>query len=99
LAKQKKKLQLFEKSIAKEIELNIRENSYFYTRGGWIAKVIYVNNPTQKCFAIHNPNTPYEVGPVAHELKTGFATPLFSIFEPPAFSGHPADLVKEVVPS
>jgi hypothetical protein len=44
---------------------------------------------------VHNPKTPFEVGPVLHMLSTGFAAPLFSIVEPPAYTGHPADLIKE----
>jgi len=99
LAKPKKKLPLFNKPILKEQDLCIVENSYFYTRGGWIAKVIYINKTMDRCFAVHNPETPYEAGPIAHELKTGFAQPLFGIMNPPAYTGHPADLVKEINPS
>ena len=96
LSKSKKKLPLFNKPLKSDIKLNVEEGLYFYTRGGWVARILYVNKSNRKCFAVHNPGTPYEAGPIAHELESGFAVPMFSFLEPPAFTGHPADLVKEV---
>jgi len=77
-------------------KLDIEEGKYFNTRGGWIARVIYVSKESNQCFAIHQPGTKFESGPVFHELKTGYVMPLFSLLTPPAYTGHPADLVEEV---
>ena len=79
-----------------DIELNIIEGKYFYTRGGWLAKVIYVSNTLSQCYVIHHPGTEYEIGPIFHDITTGYAIPFFSLLEPPAYTGHPADLIKEV---
>lgn len=89
---------LFSKPLSKEINLNVEEGRYFYSRGGWIAKVIHVDTrPPGRFYAIHNPGTSFESSPIIHELKTGYATPMFSIGEPPSYTGHPADLVKEAI--
>lgn len=96
---QKKPLPLFNQPLKKEVKLNIEEGKYFETRGGWIAKIIYVSEIQKQCFAMHNPGTKFEVGPVFHEIDTGYANSLFGLLNPPAFTGHPADLVKEVIPN
>ena len=96
--KSKEQPPLFNHPLSKGVILDVAEGKYFYARGGWIAKVIYVDNrPPGKFYAIHNPATPFESSPVMHLLETGYATPILSIGEPPAYNGHPADLVKEVV--
>uniref|UniRef100_A0A7C3WM24 Uncharacterized protein n=1 Tax=Dictyoglomus turgidum TaxID=513050 RepID=A0A7C3WM24_9BACT len=96
LKKNSNNLPLFDQPLKKKApSLYIEEGKYYYTRGGWIAKVVYVNDKDDICYAVHNPKTPFEVGPVLHMLSTGFAAPLFSIVEPPAYTGHPADLIKE----
>ncbi len=98
LTKSKKTLPLFNKPLSKGVDLKIIDGAYYYARGGWVAKVIYVDSREEgRCYVIHNPGTPYESLPIIHELKTGYAIPTFSIGEPPAYTGHPADLVKEVV--
>lgn len=97
LSKSKVKSPLFNKSLKQGEKLEIEEGKYFYTRGGWVARIIYVIKSDNKCFVVHNPSTPYENGPIAHELNTGYAIPMFSFLEPPSYTGHPADLVKEVV--
>lgn len=97
MTKLKETLPLFNQPLSKEVALNIIEGKYFYARGGWVAKVVYVDTRAEgKCFVVHNPGTPFESLPIMHELKTGYAIPMFSIGEPPAYTGHPADLVKEV---
>ena len=98
MSKSKKTSPLFNKPLGKEIQLDIQDGSYFYTRGGWSAKVVHVCFNIDRCYVIHNPGTPYEVGPVAHEVKSGHALTmsLFPLLEPPAYTGHPADLVKEM---
>jgi hypothetical protein len=97
LSKSKVKLPLFNTPLSGGVDLSIVEGNYYYSRGGWVARVVYVDNRNEgRCYAIHNPGTPYESSPIIHELKTGYAVPLFSVGEPPAYTGHPADLVKEV---
>lgn len=91
-----KKSLLFTKPLRDKKNLKIEEGMYFSTRDGWIARIIYVDKDKSQCCAVHNPGTPYEVGPVFHDAKTGFAMPYFGILEPPAFTGHPADLIEEV---
>jgi hypothetical protein len=92
----KEKSQIFKDPLATGVSLDIVENKYFYTRGGWVAKIIYVNNITGKCFAVHNPGTAYEIAPITHDINTGFAMPMFSLLDPPAYTGHPSDLVREM---
>ena len=100
MSKQSKKpLPLFNKPLRTNLKLEIEEGKYFETRGGWIAKIIYVSSIQNQCYAIHNPGTQYEVGPVFHEIGTGNANPLFGLLNPPVFTGHPADLIKEVTPN
>jgi hypothetical protein len=96
LKKSKESLPLFNEPFPQKLKLNIKENSFFQTRGGWVAKVVYIYVDSNRCIAIHNPNTPYESSPIIHENDSGFAIPAFSIGEPPTYSGHPADFVKEV---
>lgn len=81
-----------------EQPIQLKENAMYYTRGGWVATVIWINGNT--CYVIHNPKTAYETGPVLHDKSTGYAIYVtFAgnlIAPPPTFKGHPADLVKEV---
>ena len=84
-----------------ESVFDIKEGGYYQTRGNWIARVVYVSKTVPLCYAIHNPGSPLEVGPVAHEVGTGYAVNLtiFNFSVPPAYEGHPADLMEEVRPT
>ncbi len=90
---------LFTKPLKDRPNLKIEEGKYFNTRGGRIAKIIYVSKETKQCCAIHSPGTKFENGPIFHELETGYALPLFSLLTPPTYTGHPADLIEEVKPN
>lgn len=79
----------------------IREGGWYQTVGGWTARVVYVNAKLGLAFAIHNPSTEAEAGPVPHDYKTGIvvAMSIPPFMTPPAYFGHPADLLKEVMPN
>lgn len=92
----RKELPIFKQPSKTKATLNIKEGSYFYTRGGWVARIVFVVNAKDLCYAVHNPGTPYESEPIVHEVNSGFAIPRLSIGEPPAYTGHPADLTEEI---
>lgn len=81
--------------------LHFKEGGYYTTVGGWTARVIYVKPALNICFAVHNPSTEMEAGPIPHELTTGVALSFTNLpfMTPPAYLGHPADLIAEVVPN
>jgi hypothetical protein len=82
----------------KEIDLNILEGKYYHTRGGWIAKVVHVSTSQKICYVIHNPGDATESAPILHDKKNGFALypSILAFLVPPAYGGHPADLIEEV---
>ena len=90
-----------ESKAVREHILSIQEGRYYRTRGNWIAKIIHINEKSQICFVIHNPGNEFEQGPVMHELLTGnvLEISLYSFLTPPAYYGHPSDLVEEVNPN
>ena len=81
--------------------LKVEEGDYFTTRGGWLARILYINNIVGVCYAVHNPGTQYEIGPILHERDTGYSISLMipGMVAPPAYEGHPADLIKKVKPT
>ena len=83
------------------ITFQLQDNRYYTTRGGWLAKCIYVNPITKLAYVIHNPSTEIEAGPVMHSMETGFAidVSLLNHMTPPAYNGHPADITEEVNPN
>jgi len=69
-------------------------------RGGWIAKVVHIRVDKQGFEAVHRPGVLGKSGiqgiqdesfPVWH-WPDGTAHADFSVNEPPAYNGHPADL-------
>ena len=86
-------------------KLKIEKGKKYKTIGGWEAECVYSNG--QYVYFIHS--TPSDVviakdfrisgddvvGPVTHTLD-GRAVSAFSVNEPPAFHGHPADIIEEI---
>ena len=99
------KVQLPKTKKQKEMEgmitFKIEGDRYYNTRGGWLCKCIYVNQNVRIAYVVHNPNTDMEAGPVMHSIDTGFAidVSLLNHMTPPAYKGHPADVIEEVNPN
>ena len=62
------------------------------TRGGWDAVVVQVSELRDGFYAIHESDAGQTSAPIWH-WPDGSAHAVFSVYEPPAYCGHPADIL------
>ena len=70
---------------------NVRVGDEFTSRGGWLARVIWVRTDGSGFYTVHKPDTAEEVVPVYH-FPDGRALPIFVVCPPPHYNGDPADV-------
>jgi len=82
-------------------ELELKEGKEYITRGGWTAKVLYIDKINESTgITVYSqtfiaPHTYKEKEEIVHHDNNGMALISFGVHVPPTFKGQPADIIKE----
>lgn len=87
--------------------MNFQVGHTYKTKGGWPALVVWKERkPIEDgvasyrighlIWAVHKPETKDETPPIGHDAE-GRASAILSVYEPPVYGEHPADLTEEEI--